>query len=101
MVVKKSRGSSQQLPGLGGQGGCTGFVGMLGTALLFISLPWGAQVMASANISTALGHTSGHYLSIGDGSVTEFDFPEKSEGIIVISSQIHWTDQWDRPQPHT
>nr|CAO77899.1 solute carrier family 10, member 3 [Mus musculus] len=99
MVVKKSRGSSQQLPGLGGQGGCTGFVGMLGTALLFISLPWGAQVMASANISTALGHTSGHYLSIGDGSVTEFDFPEKSEGIIVISSQYTGQTNGTGPSP--
>lgn len=99
MVVKKSRGSSQQLPGLGGQGGCTGFVGMLGTALLFISLPWGAQVMVSANISTALGHTSGHYLSIGDGSVTEFDFPEKSEGIIVISSQYTGQTNGTGPSP--
>lgn len=90
MVVRRSRGSSQQLPSLG-QSGCTSLLGMLRATLLLISLPWGAQVMASANLSTALGHTvpltGGHYLSIGDGSVTEFEFPEKSEGIIVISSQ--------------
>lgn len=90
MVVRRGRRGSQQLPARGGHGVCAGFRGMLVAALLFTSLPLGAQVMASANISTALGHTvpltSGHYLSIGDSSVTEFEFPEKSEGIIVISS---------------
>ncbi|KAM5221532.1 P3 protein [Ctenodactylus gundi] len=64
---------------------------MLGVVLLLIHLPWGAEGMASVNFSAVLGHTvpltEGHYLSIGDGSVMEFEFPEESEGIIVISSQ--------------
>uniref|UniRef100_A0A8D2DAH9 P3 protein n=1 Tax=Sciurus vulgaris TaxID=55149 RepID=A0A8D2DAH9_SCIVU len=87
----RGRGSSQQWPGLGGECGCTGHLGMLRAALLLICLPWGAQGVANANFSTALGHavplTGGRYLSIGDGSVMEFEFPEESEGIIVISSQ--------------
>lgn len=64
---------------------------MLGAALLLLCLPQGAQGMAGADLSTALGHAmplaGGRYLSIGDGSVVEFEFPEESEGIIVISSQ--------------
>ncbi|XP_004443402.1 PREDICTED: P3 protein [Ceratotherium simum simum] len=91
MVFRRGRGSSQQWPGLGGGSGCTGHLVMLRTALLLFSLPWGAWGTASANLSTALGHTvpltEGRYLSIGDGSVMEFEFPEESEGIIVISSQ--------------
>uniref|UniRef100_A0A287CV31 P3 protein n=1 Tax=Ictidomys tridecemlineatus TaxID=43179 RepID=A0A287CV31_ICTTR len=91
MMFRRGRGSSQQWPGLRGECGCTGHLGMLRAALLLISLPWGTQGMASANLSTALGHTvpltEGRYLSIGDGSVMEFEFPEESEGIIVISSQ--------------
>ncbi|KAM5128163.1 P3 protein isoform 2-T6 [Callospermophilus lateralis] len=91
MMFRRGRGSSQQWPGLRGECGCTGHLGMLRAALLLISLPWGAQGIASANLSTALGHpvplTEGRYLSIGDGSVMEFEFPEESEGIIVISSQ--------------
>ncbi|XP_046308620.1 P3 protein isoform X2 [Marmota monax] len=91
MMFRRGRGSSQQWPGLRGECGCTGHLGMLRAALLLISLPWGAQGMASTNLSTALGHTvpltEGRYLSIGDGSVMEFEFPEESEGIIVISSQ--------------
>nr|XP_004672177.1 P3 protein [Jaculus jaculus]XP_044996432.1 P3 protein [Jaculus jaculus]XP_044996433.1 P3 protein [Jaculus jaculus]XP_044996434.1 P3 protein [Jaculus jaculus] len=91
MVLRRGRVGSQQWPGLGELADCTGPLGMLRAVLLLISLPWGAQVMGSANLSTALGYTmpltGGHYLNIGDGSVTEFEFPEKSEGIIVISSQ--------------
>lgn len=86
-----TRGSSQSWPGLGGGSGYTASLGMLRAAVLLVSLPWGAQGAACANISMALGHPGplpgGHYLSIGDGSVVEFEFPEKSEGIIVISSQ--------------
>uniref|UniRef100_A0A8C5V4T8 Solute carrier family 10 member 3 n=2 Tax=Microcebus murinus TaxID=30608 RepID=A0A8C5V4T8_MICMU len=91
MVLRRGRGCSQQWPGLGRGDACTGPLGMLRAALLLICLPWGAQGTASANLSTALGHTvpltGGRYLSIGDGSVMEFEFPEESEGIIVISSQ--------------
>ncbi|XP_007991342.1 P3 protein isoform X2 [Chlorocebus sabaeus] len=91
MVLMQGRGSSQQWPGLGGEDGGTGPLGMLRAALLLISLPWGARGTASSSLSTAGGHTvpltGGRYLSIGDGSVMEFEFPEESEGIIVISSQ--------------
>uniref|UniRef100_G3RCF6 P3 protein n=1 Tax=Gorilla gorilla gorilla TaxID=9595 RepID=G3RCF6_GORGO len=91
MVLMQDKGSSQQWPGLGGEGGGTGPLSMLRAALLLISLPWGARGTASTSLSTAGGHTvpltGGRYLSIGDGSVMEFEFPEESEGIIVISSQ--------------
>ncbi|XP_042523460.1 P3 protein [Dipodomys spectabilis] len=82
MVLRRGRGSCQWW--------CGPLV-MFTAALLLISLPWGAKAMAMASLGTSLGPTGslvkGHYLSIGDGSVMEFDFPEKSEGIIVISSQ--------------
>ncbi|XP_030890391.1 P3 protein isoform X2 [Leptonychotes weddellii] len=91
MVFRRDRGNSQWWPGRGGGGGCPGPLGMFRAFLLLVSLPLGAQGIASANLSTALGHTvprtGGQYLSIGDGSVMEFEFPEESEGIIVISSQ--------------
>nr|XP_060499111.1 P3 protein isoform X5 [Panthera onca] len=91
MVFRRGRSSSQWWPRLGGGGGCRGPLGMLRASLLLASLPLGAGGTASANLSTALGHrvplTGGRYLSIGDGSVMEFEFPEESEGIIVISSQ--------------
>lgn len=76
---------------------------MLRAAVLLVSLPWGAQGAACANVSTALGHPGplpgGRYLSIGDGSVVEFEFPEKSEGIIVISSQYPGQGNWAGPSP--
>ncbi|KAL2767961.1 P3 protein isoform 2 precursor [Daubentonia madagascariensis] len=103
MVLRRDRGCSQQWPGLGRGVGCTGPVGMLRASLLLISLPWGAQGTASANLSTALGHTvpltGGRYLSIGDGSVMEFEFPEESEGIIVISSQYPGQANGTGPSP--
>ncbi|KAM9180986.1 P3 protein [Dugong dugon] len=78
-------------PGLGRGGGCPGPLSMLGAAVLLASLPWGVRGTASANRSIALGHTGpltgARYLSIGDGSVMAFEFPEESEGIIVVSSQ--------------
>uniref|UniRef100_A0A8C9EF28 P3 protein n=1 Tax=Phocoena sinus TaxID=42100 RepID=A0A8C9EF28_PHOSS len=39
------------------------------------------------------------YLSIGDGSVTEFEFPEESEGIIVVSSQYPGQGNGTGPSP--
>ncbi|ELV11194.1 P3 protein [Tupaia chinensis] len=91
MVSRRGRGSPQQWPGPDGGGSCPGLLGLLRAALLLIILSWGARATASANLSIALDHTApltgGHYLSIGDGSVMEFEFPEESEGIIVISSQ--------------
>lgn len=95
------RGSFQSRPGLGSGSGCTASLHMFRAALLLISLPWEAQGTAHANISTALGHPGplpgGRYLSIGDGSVVEFEFPEKSEGIIVISSQYPGQGNWAEP----
>ncbi|XP_037678023.1 P3 protein [Choloepus didactylus] len=71
--------------------GCPVPLAMLGAALLLVSLPWGVRGTAGASLDVALGPTvpppGGHYLNIGDGSVMEFEFPEESEGIIVISSQ--------------
>ncbi|XP_008988359.2 P3 protein isoform X2 [Callithrix jacchus] len=103
MVSMQGRDSSQQWPGRGGRGGGTGPVDMLRAALLLISLPWGAQGTASTSLSTAVGHTvpltGGRYLSIGDGSVMEFEFPEESEGIIVISSQYPGQANGTGPSP--
>jgi len=83
MVFRRGRGNSQWWPGLGRGGGCPGPLGMFRAFLLLVSLPLGAQGLARANLSTALGHTvpltGGQYLSIGDGSVMEFEFPEESE----------------------
>uniref|UniRef100_A0A8C2UTU4 P3 protein n=1 Tax=Chinchilla lanigera TaxID=34839 RepID=A0A8C2UTU4_CHILA len=90
MVLGRGRGP-QQWAGLGLEGGYSGPLSVLGAALLLLCLPRGAQSMAGANLGTALGRTvplaGARYLSIGDGSVVEFEFPEESEGIIVISSQ--------------
>lgn len=89
MVWGRGKGPQQASQGLVGRG--LGPLSMLGAALLLLCLLRGTQSTASANVSTALDHTlplaGGHYLSIGDGSVVEFEFPEESEGIIVISSQ--------------
>lgn len=75
---RRRRCSSWQWPGA-----------LLLTALLLGTLPWGAQGTAATNVSVDWGHAvpfgEGPYLSIGDGSVMEFEFPEESEGIIVIS----------------
>lgn len=76
MLLRRGRGGCQRWPGS---------LDLLRAVLLLAGLLWGARG------STALGHTmpltEGRYLSIGDGSVMEFEFPEESEGIIVISSQ--------------
>uniref|UniRef100_A0A5F9C1X6 Ubiquitin-like protein 4A n=1 Tax=Oryctolagus cuniculus TaxID=9986 RepID=A0A5F9C1X6_RABIT len=76
MLLRRGRGGCQHWPGS---------LDLLRAVLLLAGLLWGARG------STALGHTmpltEGRYLSIGDGSVMEFEFPEESEGIIVISSQ--------------
>ncbi|XP_055964720.1 P3 protein isoform X1 [Sorex fumeus] len=78
MMWRQGRGSSRPWPGP-----------LMITALLLGSLPWGAQGMAVSNLSVDWGQavpfSGGPYLSIGDGSVMEFEFPEESEGIIVIS----------------
>ncbi|XP_045141468.1 P3 protein [Echinops telfairi] len=64
---------------------------ILRTTLLLISLPQGVCGPARANLTKALGQmgplVGGCSLSIGDGSVLEFEFPEDNEGVIVISSQ--------------
>uniref|UniRef100_A0A286Y0V9 P3 protein n=1 Tax=Cavia porcellus TaxID=10141 RepID=A0A286Y0V9_CAVPO len=81
---------------LGLEGGCSGAVSVLGAILLLLCLPWGSQGTTGATLGTALG---GRYLSIGDGSVVEFEFPEESEGIIVISSQYPGQANGTRPGP--
>ncbi|XP_066105076.1 P3 protein [Saccopteryx bilineata] len=95
------RDNSQLKSGPGGGNSCTGPLGLLQATLLLVSLPWVAQGTASANLSTTLGHPGplpgGRYLSIGDGSVVEFEFPENSKGIIVISSQ--YPGQGNGPGP--
>lgn len=48
MVLMQGRGSSQQWPGLGGEDGGTGPLGMLRAALLLISLPWGPEGQPAA-----------------------------------------------------
>lgn len=96
-------GSSQLRSGPGGSSGCKSPQVMLRAALLLASLSWGAQGTATANLSSALGHPGplpgGLYLSIGDGSVVEFEFPENSEGIIVISSQYPGHGNGPGPSP--
>ncbi|XP_033273981.1 P3 protein isoform X1 [Orcinus orca] len=89
--------------GLGGGSVCTGPRGMLRASLLLLSLLWGARGTASASLSAAVGRTmpltGRRYLSIGDGSVTEFEFPEESEGIIVVSSQYPGQGNGTGPSP--
>lgn len=102
-MSRRGRGSPLWWPGPGGGGGHTGPAGVLGAALLLASLPWGAQGTAGAHPSAALGRAvplaRGRYLSIGDGSVMEFEFPEESEGIIVISSQYPGRGNGTGPGP--
>ncbi|XP_007457502.1 PREDICTED: P3 protein [Lipotes vexillifer] len=90
-------------PGPGDGSVCTGPRGMLRASLLLLSLLWGARGTASASLSTAVGRTvpltGRRYLSIGDGSVTEFEFPEESEGIIVVSSQYPGQGNGTGPSP--
>ncbi|XP_006900029.1 PREDICTED: P3 protein [Elephantulus edwardii] len=77
-------------PGRGDQSSQPGPLSMLGAALLLASLLWEVQGAASAGASRAVGCpvplSEGHYLSIGDGSVKEFEFPEDTKGVIVVSS---------------
>ncbi|XP_029464122.1 P3 protein [Rhinatrema bivittatum] len=51
-------------------------------ALLFIAMVWKTW----AKPSPVLNANSSSYLHIGDGSVVEFEFPEKSKGVIIVSS---------------
>lgn len=103
MVFRRGRSSSHGWPSLGGGGGCRGPLGVLGASLLLVILPLGARGTAGTNLSAALGHTGpltgGWYLSIGDGSVMEFEFPEESEGIIVISSRYRGQGNRTGPGP--
>ncbi|XP_038603931.1 P3 protein [Tachyglossus aculeatus] len=58
--------------------------------LLVAALVWEARGRPDSNGSAAPGPASdggGGYLSIGDGSALEFEFPERSRGIMVISSR--------------
>nr|XP_033775922.1 P3 protein [Geotrypetes seraphini]XP_033775932.1 P3 protein [Geotrypetes seraphini]XP_033775943.1 P3 protein [Geotrypetes seraphini]XP_033775952.1 P3 protein [Geotrypetes seraphini]XP_033775962.1 P3 protein [Geotrypetes seraphini] len=57
-------------------------------ALLFIATLWKVQ----AKPSFVLNASSNSYLQIGDGSAVEFEFPEKSKGVIIVNS-------WYREQP--
>lgn len=72
-------------------------------ALLLTSLPRGVQGTGSANLSLAAGYpvplAGGSYLSIGDGSVRQFEFPEKSQGVIVISSRYPGQSNRTGPGP--
>ncbi|KAL8164323.1 UNVERIFIED_CONTAM: hypothetical protein K2H54_049025 [Gekko kuhli] len=38
--------------------------------------------------------TDGSYLSVGDGTAVEFDFPENSRGIFVVSCRYQGPDAW-------
>ncbi|XP_075772677.1 P3 protein [Pelodiscus sinensis] len=38
------------------------------------------------------GQPAGRYLSVGDGSALEFDFPERSRGVMVVSSRYLGTN---------
>ncbi|XP_055294356.1 P3 protein [Moschus berezovskii] len=103
MVFRSGEGCSLQWPGPERGTGCTGPQSMLRATLLLVSLLWEARGTASASLSPVLGHpmplTRGRYLSIGDGSVMEFEFPEESEGIIVITSQYQGQGNGTGPSP--
>ncbi|XP_040830645.1 P3 protein [Ochotona curzoniae] len=75
MMLRQSKGR---------RGAGTAPLSLFRTALLFVSLPQGMSGNSVRGHTLPL--TGGHYLSIGDGSAMEFEFPEDSEGIIVISS---------------
>lgn len=105
MLPRRRGGTWQRRPGPGACARHTGSASLLRAALLLASLPWGARGSASSNLSEALGCppplAGGPYLSIGDGSVMEFEFPEDSEGVIVISSRYpaRARDDGTRPGP--
>nr|ACO95354.1 solute carrier family 10, member 3 (predicted) [Dasypus novemcinctus] len=101
MVFGRGRGSCRGRPAA--QCGSTGPLAMLGAALLLVSLPGGIRGTASASLGPAPGPhgppAGAHYLNIGDGSVTEFEFPEESEGVVVISSHYPGWSPRTRPGP--
>lgn len=53
-----------------------------------------ATVDSSTNLTT--DSSSSRFLRIGDGSLQEFEFPENSDGVIVISSRFRSSDRKDR-----
>ncbi|XP_023972516.1 P3 protein isoform X1 [Physeter macrocephalus] len=103
MAFRRGGCGSVRWPGPGGGSVCPGPLGVLRASLLLASVLWGARGTASASLSTAVGRaaplTGRRYLSIGDGSVTEFEFPEESEGIIVVSSQYPGQGNGTGPGP--
>lgn len=50
----------------------------------------------SNNTNVTVADGSGRYITIGDGSSQEFEFPENTNGVIVISSRYRSADAPDR-----
>lgn len=61
----------------------------------------GGNLTVSADGSTNLTTDSSRFLRIGDGSLQEFEFPENSDGVIVISSRFRSSTRKDRKQTLT
>ncbi|XP_032891609.1 P3 protein [Amblyraja radiata] len=57
----------------------------MGKALLIVAMAGGVCVLAEPNITAPA--PAPYYVNIGDGSATQFDFPENTQGIIVVSSR--------------
>uniref|UniRef100_A0A8D2LTT6 Solute carrier family 10 member 3 n=1 Tax=Varanus komodoensis TaxID=61221 RepID=A0A8D2LTT6_VARKO len=66
-----------------------------GPAGLRPQLTYAIQPLGSAGWVWALT-TEIPYLSVGDGSVSEFSFPEHSQGILLVSSHYPGPDAWLR-----
>lgn len=60
---------------------------------LFTGAATGNQTVSGGS-QTLLTADSSRYLTIGDGSWKEFEFPENTNGVIVISSQYRSRQSW-------
>ncbi|XP_072483170.1 P3 protein [Notamacropus eugenii] len=90
MALGSRNGRTRESAGIGWDHVCSSPVDMLWCAMLLASQLWTAQGVPDTNFSMApdskTAFSSSSYLSIGEDSVREFEFPEKTKGIIVVSS---------------
>ncbi|XP_051824285.1 P3 protein [Antechinus flavipes] len=90
MALSSRNDRTRESAGTGWDRGCPSPKHALWWAVLLAGLLGGARGAPDANSSLAPGSktpsSKGRYLSIGEDSVMEFEFPEKTKGIIVVSS---------------
>ncbi|XP_078256927.1 P3 protein [Rhinoraja longicauda] len=69
-----------------GDGACKLRAALLIVAVAMVGGLWGLG-LCLAEPNPTLTATTPYYVNIGDGSATQFDFPENTRGIIVVSSR--------------